>query len=225
MRVLKIIFCLLLPTLLFAQSIQTTKESHQIDGIKAEGYEVILNGSGDVVKSSLARYLKNLGKTRMSGDYISISEPLIAGRKYDGLFYGSTKPVGNSTAAWIGIAATTSGGSALDRDIEKLVYDFGVTFRREQIQMQIDESARALQAVEKQKARLLNQNKDLNSKIENNKREKVQLEKAMVDNKLELEDLNNRLVLNAKAQDSVAVAAEQIRKVVEMHKDRQRKVK
>ena len=73
--------------------------------------------------------------------------------------------------------------------------------------------------------RLSNQNKDLTSRIERKKREKIELEKSLVDYKLELEDLTKNLKANAKARDSVAIATEQIRKVVESHQERQRKVK
>ncbi|WP_254157854.1 hypothetical protein [Chryseosolibacter indicus] len=47
------------------------------------------------------------------------------------------------------------------KDVEKLVHDFGVSFYRDKVQQQIDESNRALQAVEKQQLRLVGQNKDL----------------------------------------------------------------
>jgi hypothetical protein len=50
------------------------------------------------------------------------------------------------------------------------------------------------------------------------------LEKSLENNKTENQELLKRIEQNKKAQDSVAVAAEQIKKVVEMHKERQRKV-
>ena len=100
----------------------------------------------------------------------------------------------------------------------------GVTFHRDKIQKQIDESIRAAQAVEKQQQRLVNQNRSLNSKLESNKREKVQLEKSLQDNATELITLTNQLAKNKKDQDSVTLATDQIKKMVELHKERQRKV-
>jgi hypothetical protein len=50
------------------------------------------------------------------------------------------------------------------------------------------------------------------------------LEKSLVDNNVELETLSKKLEQNKKGQDSVAVAGEQIKKVVEMHKESQRRV-
>ena len=140
------------------------------------------------------------------------------------MLYAACKQSGNNSTAWIGVADEGK-ESGIDRNLEKLVYDFGVAFHREQIQAQIDESVRALQVVEKQQQRLVNQNKDLNNRIESNKLEKIQLEKSLVQNKAELEQLTRNLAANGRAQDSVSVAAGQIRKVVEMHKQRQQGVK
>jgi len=214
----------IIPFIGSAQSIQVKKETSRIEGANASGYQVTLTGEEEDVKTSLGKYLKTIGKTKPSGDYITVAEPMINGKKYTDMLYATSRQTGNSPAVWMGVRAAGGEESALDSDLRKLVYDFGVAFYREKIQVQIDESLRALQAVEKQQLRLTNQNKDLSNKVENNKREKIQLEKALVDNKLELEELTNRLAANAKAQDSIATATDQIRKVVEMHKEKQRKI-
>ena len=85
-------------------------------------------------------------------------------------------------------------------------------------------SLRASQAVEKQQQKLVNENKSLNTKLEDNKREKIQLEKSMQENVVENGTLLKKIEKNKHDQDSVATAGEQIKKVVEMHKENQRKV-
>ncbi len=97
-------------------------------------------------------------------------------------------------------------------------------FYRDKIQVQIDESVRASNAVDKQQQRTLNENQSLNSKLEYNKREKVRLEKALADNKAEYELLLKKIEQNIKAQDSIKVVSGQVKKVVDMHKERQSKV-
>ena len=92
------------------------------------------------------------------------------------------------------------------------------------IQQQIDESEKARQTVEKQQQRLVNENKALKNKLESNKRQKANLEKAIQDNEAEYITLLKRIDDNNKAQDSVAVAAEQIRKVVDAHTEKQKNV-
>ena len=108
--------------------------------------------------------------------------------------------------------------------LEKLVYQFGVKFYRDKIQAQIDEGQQAFDAVVRKQQRLTNQSKDLTIRLGNNEQEKVQLEKTLESNKLENLVLLQKIVNNKKAQDSVALASEQIKKVIELHKERQRKV-
>lgn len=214
----------LVPIVTYAQKVTVKKENSRVDGENIPGYQVALASTQAEVQNSLSRYLKTIGKTKQNDDVITISEPLIEGKKYTTSLYSITKQIGNNTAVWIGVNSESGEETSLNQDLEKLVYDFGVAFYREKIQIQIDESLRALQTVEKQQARLINQNKDLNNKVESNKREKIELEKSLVNNKTDLEDLTKKLQANIKAQDSVAIATEQIRKVVEMHKERQQKV-
>jgi predicted RNase H-like nuclease (RuvC/YqgF family) len=226
MKAAKLYLCLfvLLPFAANSQAIEVKKETARIEGRNTTGYQVAIAATEEAVKNSLTKYLKALGKTRVSGDYLTLAEPLIGGKKILSTLYATTRGTGNTISAWIGIPSGDPEESAQEVDLKKLVYDFGVAFRREQIQARIDESLRALQAVERQHSRLLNQNKDLNTKIENNKREKIRLEKSLAENKVEMEALTARLEENRKAQDSVAVATEQIKKVVEMHRAKQMQV-
>jgi hypothetical protein len=110
------------------------------------------------------------------------------------------------------------------KELETLAYRFGVKFYRDKIQVQIDEAQRASDAVDKQKQRLLSQNKDLVVKLSNNEQEKIRLEKAIEVNKLEHEVLLVKIQDNKLAQDSVAQAGVQIKKAGELHRERQRKV-
>jgi len=81
-----------------------------------------------------------------------------------------------------------------------------------------------LDAVAKQQQRMLNQNKDLTLKLSNNEQEKTQLEKSLEANKLENAALKIRLEKNKKAQDSLVNSTDQIKKVMELHKEKQRKI-
>lgn len=224
MMVVKLFLFLLLITPLASrsQSIDVRKETAWIDGGKILGFQVELMAPMEEVENSLYRYLRPIGKAKASGDYVAIAEPTIAGRKSANTLYATSKASGKTTVAWIG--AASAGEESSSAALETLVYDFAVTFYREKIQLQIDESVRALQAVEKQQVRLMNQHKDLINKVDHNKKDKIALEKALVENKKDLEDLTKKLASNAQAQDSVTLAAEQIKKVVEIHRDRQRKV-
>lgn len=209
-----------------AQTVKVKKEKSTVKGESMQGYSVELPGTGAEVTASFGKFLKTVGKTKQ-GEFFTVSEPNINGLSYDQPLYATANENGKSATAWLGVNASPmekQDAEKLDRELEKLMKEFGVKFYRDKIQVQIDESMRATQAVEKQKQRLLNENKSLGSKLESNKRQKIQLEKSIVDNKAEHENLLKRIEQNKKAQDSVAVAAEQIKKVVELHKEKQRKV-
>jgi hypothetical protein len=221
-------FCLiLLSASLFSQTIKIKKETARIKNEYADGYEVELQGTADEAESALGKWMKTFGKAKSTENYIAVNEPSLQGRPYTHPIYGMTKQLGNIISVWIGLKKSDWGESEAEtvyRELETQIYNFGVTFQRDKIQKQIDESIRAAQAVEKQQQRLVNQNRSLNSKLESNKREKIQLEKSLQENAAELITLTNQLAKNKKDQDSVAVTGEQIKKVVEMHKERQRKV-
>jgi chromosome segregation ATPase len=92
------------------------------------------------------------------------------------------------------------------------------------VQVQIDEAQQAFDAVEKQQQRTLNQHKDLTTKLTNNEQEKIRLEKQLENNKLENASLKIRIEQNKKAQDSLANVSVQVQKVLEQHKEKQKKI-
>ena len=143
-------------------------------------------------------------------------------------FYATTSASGNKAKAWMGVNASEwpskeEAEKAL-KELEKVMYDFGVRFYREKVQVDIDEAVRAQLAAEKQQQRLQTDDKNLKAKLEFNQKEKVRLEKALVDNKTEYENRLKSIDRNKKDQDSVAIATDQIKKMVDAHKERQKKV-
>ncbi len=210
-----------------AQTVKVKKQNSNVKGEVAEGYAVELDGSLSEVNTSFVKFLKIYGKPKQSEGILSLAEPAINGRTYTNPVFALVKDNGKTSTAWIGIktsAWTADDAAAVHKELEKMLYDFGVKFYRDKIQVQIDETNRAYQAVEKQKQRLVNENKTLLTKIEDNKREKIQLEKALENNKLENELFLKKIEKNKLDQDSVATAGEQIKKVTELHKERQRRV-
>jgi hypothetical protein len=211
---------------IFAQTVKVKKESTRIKSENTDGFEVELQGTEEEVQSALNKLMKTFGKTKSSDNTIAVAEPLVLGKKYLSPVYALTKVQANTTSAWIGIKKNEwpADADVINQELEKTLYDFGVNFYRDKIQKQVDEATRASLAVERQQQRMLNQNKELTTRLEDNKREKLQLEKQLEENRIEFETLTKKLAQNKKDQDSVAIAGGQIKKVVEMHKDRQIKV-
>lgn len=222
-----ILFLLVIPVFSFSQTVVVKKEKSRINGEQLEGFEVILEGKAEDVRAAYIKFLKPIGKTKQTSDNITINEPSLNGIGYTKPFFALIKENGSTTTAWIGINPAgwdETESKQVNNELEKLMKEFGVKFYRDKIQVQVDESLRAQQAVEKQQQRLVNENKLLTTKLEDNKREKIQLEKSIENNKLEYEELLKKIENNKHAQDSVTLVGEQVKKVVEANKEKQRKV-
>jgi hypothetical protein len=222
-----IVNVVMISTFADAQTVKVKKESARIKGENVEGYEVELEGTVAEVNASFIKYLKTNGKVKQGDGIITISEPTLNGSSYKFPVFAVTKDKGKNATAWIGIRVADwpkDDATKANQELEKTAHEFGVKFYRDKIQLQIDESLQASQAVDKQQQKLVNENKNLNTKLEDNKREKIQLEKSLENNKLENETLLKKIEKNKHDQDSVSVVGGQIKKVVEMQKEKQRKV-
>ncbi len=222
-----LLIIIFISTLTFAQTVKVKKENARIKGENIEGFEVELDGTYIDVNTSFVKYLKTIGKVKQSGDEMTVNEPTLNSTNYSVPVLATTKEKGKNTSAWLGIKASdwpTENVDKVNKELEKQLYDFGVKFYRDKIQLQVDESIRASITVEKQQQKLANENKNLNIKLEDNKREKIQLQKSLENNKLDLETLLKKIEKNKHDQDSIAIAGEQIKKVTEMHKTKQSKV-
>lgn len=224
-----IFFLLCLSTgIAFSQKVSVDKKSDKVKGESADGYTTELEGKKDDVAAAFSKFIKDMGKVRSEGDYQYIEGPVLGGTAYaTGKVYARTRGNDEKASVWLGLKAsewTVNDISIVEKQLEKLVYQFGIKFYRDKIQAQIDEGQQAFDAVVRQQQRLTNQNKDLNIRLGNNAQEKIQLDKSIEANKLENLVLLQKIENNKLAQDSVKLAGEQIKKVIEAHRERQRKV-
>jgi hypothetical protein len=224
-KVILSILCSLILVLSYGQSVKVKKESSRVKGENLDGHGVDLEAKLQDVNSSFIKVLRGMGKVKQSDGVYVLTESSISSSKNP--IYCTTKDHGEKSTAWMGINESDWGDEAskINKELEKALYDFGVKFYRDKAQVQIDESIRASQAVEKQQQRYVTDNKNLNIKLEDNKREKIRLEKNLEDNKLEYETLLLKIEKNKHDQDSINIAGEQIKKVIEAQKEKQSKIK
>jgi hypothetical protein len=220
-------FAMLISLGAISQTVKVNPKSNRIKGNLASGYVLDLDGKEDDVEDALVKFLKEYGKTRLTFDYVAVPGPSLGGTLYEGkTMYATATGDDFKSQVWIGIDTAewkNSTSTALDK-IEKLIYQFGVKYYKDLIQKEIDESQRAFDATEKQKLRLTNQNKDLNTRLLGNEQDKIRLEKSLELNKLDHAVLLQKIENNKKSQDSVANAGVQIRKVLDAQKEKQKKV-
>lgn len=225
---------LLIPIFLFgflsvhSQTVTVNKQKEKVKGEHLEVFAAELEGKKNDIEGAWVRFLKDMGKLKQMGNPMTVSEPIISGTPFTkGVVYAESKGEEKKTTVWAGINPTEWDEKDLTyvtRELQKMVYQFGIKFYRDQAQKEIDETQQALEAVEKQQQKSVNQNKDLTIKLSNNEQEKIQLEKSIDNNKLENAALKIRLENNVKAQDSLAHVNLQIRKVLEGQKEKLRKI-
>lgn len=223
-----ILLGLMLSLSVTAQKVTTVKQSLKIDGEQSDGFATILEGKKEEVAVSWNKFLKEFGKPKAGASVVSINEPALGGAVYpQGIIYADIKDQGENAQVWLGIKEgewVVNDIEIVKKDLEKEVYRFGVKYYKDKIQAQIDEAQRAHDATTRQSQRLVNQNKDLIIQLGNNEQEKIKLEERLSSNTLEHAVLLQKIENNKLARDSVSTASEQIKKVIDLHKERQRKV-
>jgi len=218
---------ILASTTCWSQTVTVKKQNEKVKGESAEGYSTELEGKLNDVSSSWTKFLKEVGRVKLfSSDPIIVTEPNFNGMVYPkGIIYAHIFESGTQTRVWLGLLPNEwEEKEVADKETEKLVYQFGIRYNRDKVQKQIDETQQAVDAVERQTQRLINQNKEMTIQLVNNEKEKIHLEKSVENNKLEYEALKIKLEKNKKAQDSLANASVQIKKVKETHEERLRKI-
>jgi hypothetical protein len=211
-----------------SQTVTVNKQNEKVKNETLEVFVTSLDGSKNDIQSAWVRFLKDMGKLKQSGNPMTVTEPTINGTPFSkGIVYADMNEGDKSSTVWMGINPAEWDDKDIkyaNRELQKMLYQFGVKFYRDQVQKQIDETQQALDAVEKQQQRMLNQNKDLSIKLSNSDQEKIQLEKSLEANRFENAVLKVKLENNKKAQDSLLNVGVQIKKVMETHKERQRKI-
>jgi hypothetical protein len=220
---------LLAGTVCLAQTVTVKKQKEKIKGESVEGYSTELDGKLNDVNASWTKFLKDIGRVKLfSSDPMVVTEPNFNGTVYPkGIIYAYSFENGNQTRVWLGLLSKEweeKDVEIANKETEKLVYQFDIQYNRDKVQKQIDETQQAADAVDRQTQRLISQNKDMMIQLANNEKEKIHLEKSIENNKLEYEALKIKLAKNKKAQDSLANASVQIKKVKEAHEERLRKI-
>jgi hypothetical protein len=213
----------------FAQTVTVKQSKEKVKGDKVEGFSAELEGKYSDINSQWSKFLKDLGKVKLfSSDPTVITDPVFNGTVYPkGVVYAYIFENGNQSRVWLGIVPSEWEEKDVDytnKQLDKLVYQFGIQFYRSIVQSQIDETNDAAIAVEKKAQRLMNQSKEMSIQLANNEQEKIHLIKVMDANNLEHAALLIKLERNKKAQDSLVNVSQQIKKVKDGHLEKIRKI-
>lgn len=182
-----------------------------------KGYQVLLEHQQDKVDDFLSSYFKSYGKVRSRGGIYTISNLSRADFPYpDVTLFSETKRKSNKTNAIVWIADSLFQQDHYAQKLNDLWYSFAVDFYRDLVQQEIDESTQALKYAEKQFHRLEKDSLNLQSDIEKNRKEKLKLEEALKMNEVNHTVLLKSIENNANTKDSVTVAIQKIKRLIEL---------
>jgi hypothetical protein len=212
-----------------AQTVVVKMQSDNVKGENMEGYATEVQGKKTDVNTTLTKILKDHGKIKfLSSDPTVVTNPMLDGALYEkGILFATLKESSSVVTIWIGRKVSDWQGTdaeTINKQVEKLVYQTGIQFYRDQVQMQIDQTQQAADAVAKQISRTISQSQDLVKKLENNGQEKIRLENSIELNKLENAVLKVKIENNKKAQDSLVSATAKIQQMKQVHEERLRKI-
>lgn len=217
---------LLVSILSLGQTVVVKKEKQKIKNDNIYSFATTLEAGTAEVNSALLKFLKSYGKPKQQDEAIVIAECIISGQAYTKPLYGGIRQVSTSTNAWIGVNLKEWAADSLMviGRLEAMVKEFGVNFYRDKIQVQIDEAQRAVDIVNRQQQRTLNEQQNIQQKIESNKKEYQQLLKDIQKNRADSVALVIRMNQNKAGTDSLRTVSEKVKQALVFQKERQGKV-
>src|SRR5260221_6065277 len=132
----------------WSQTVIVKKQNEKVKGESVEGYSAELEGKLSDVNSQWSKFLKEVGHVKLfSSEPMVVTEPNFNGTVYPkGIIYAHIFENGNQTRVWLGILPKEwdeKDGDLTSKELEKLVYQFGIRFNRDKVQGQIDETQQA----------------------------------------------------------------------------------
>ncbi len=211
-----------------AQVVDVKPQSHKVKGGNAEGYASIVDGKAEDIESAWSRFVKGLGKTKAFSDLSIISDPILNGNEYKGMtIFTDFVTKNNATRVWLGWKPAEwleSERESVDKELSKQVFQFTLKFYQDVALGQIEESEQAVRAVERAQQRAVKEGSDLQIRIEENSRERVQLERSLETNKFNHTILLQKLENNRKSLDSLQIALDQVKKAVDLQRQKLREI-
>jgi len=212
---------------IYAQRVYVQAGKEKIKSAELDGYKSELDANKKEVQDAWLKFAKNIGKSKSTGDVIELNDVVIDGEIYTGkTVYAKVIDNGKSATIWMGIREKDwdENYTKVEPFMERLVKEFSVRFYQEKIMAEISESEKALRFAERQQGKILNDLNDLKLKLEENERERIQLERSLNNNQLQNQVLRQKIENGNKSQDSISVSLEKIKRMIEMQRERMRQV-
>ena len=187
-RLLSTLLTLIFLLNVYAQTVIVEDDSKNVQGTKRKGISTKIRLDADFVSDAWKDYLKNYGRVSSSGSDYTIENPEIpgitsgAGTSY---LYSTIKKERESTLVFLSVDLGNGfpeDGSPEYVELKELLHKFGVKVYRADVQIQIDDAEKAVEATVKLQDKTINEGEKLEHKLEKNLEEKEKLELLLKQN-------------------------------------------
>jgi len=213
----------------FGQEITVKEESKSIEKVTYTGYETTVNGDFEKHKDEWTKLLKNKGKVRKR-NLLYFLEDFVFPQITEKLLTGVTQ-INQSrdsiVSIWLGIDSSdleSGESSKVMNEISGMLYSYVLEYRKSLILFDIQNAERAAAFTSRQHQRLIQNLDNLKLRLLDAENEKLRLEESVKSMELEIEVLKQRIENNQADQERTYEELEQIRKVLEMHKEKLKKL-
>ena len=213
----------------FGQQYDIKKETQRVNNKKYIGVSSLVDGTPEAVESFWISYVKEHGKSRRKRNYYQLSEFSIEDLLVDTLDYVTrVEDRNNQGLIWLATFSEDLSETeieSLNSDIEKILKKATRGYYVSEVQEKIDEAEAAAVTVSKNHQKLIYESEKLTTDLEGAKELKADLETRLQETDLKIKVLQQQIIDNKAAIDSVYHDLEQIKKVIESHKESMKKIK
>ena len=226
---LSICLGMIISTGVFGQNYDIKKESQRINNKKYSGVSSVVEADLSKVEPYWIDYIKENGKARRKRNYYQLSEFSIQDMGIDTLTYATrVEASGQNSLIWIAPLLNDleeEDISTLNTDLEKILKMATRGYYVSEVQKRIDDAEAAATSVSKNHQKLIYEGEKLVIDLEGAEELKADLIARLEETELKIRVLNQQIIDNKVAVDSVYNDLEQVKKVIETHKESLKKIK
>lgn len=226
---LSICLGMIISTGVFGQNYDIKKESQRINNKKYSGVSSVVEADLSKVEPYWIDYIKENGKARRKRNYYQLSEFSIQDMGIDTMTYATrVEASGQNSLIWIAPLLNDleeEDISTLNTDLEKILKMATRGYYVSEVQKRIDDAEAAATSVSKNHQKLIYEGEKLVIDLEGAEELKADLIARLEETELKIRVLNQQIIDNKVAVDSVYNDLEQVKKVIEAHKESMKKIK
>ncbi len=226
MAVYKIILvqigCLLAAVTLQAQDYTVSSKAHRINDTKYEGFAILITGKTETITTFVYDYVKERSKLRRKRNFYSISQFAMNSTSLDSTVV-FMKMIEKQTGVQVWMAAKEAGQhkerlDEINQSIKKELVLLARSYYVHRQELKIHEAEKAAATISKQQQNLIESHAALTKKLEAAQTRKSELEALLEENDLAIKTLQQQLIDNKQAQDSVYLDLQKVNRVIETQK-------